>query len=87
MLVMHSLFVGRVTYPLSSHSPVELKSRDMTHELCPAKLATCSPELTSYKPITLASPAAAKSVTAGEKATALTGCVCPKPLEDSLSRS
>jgi hypothetical protein len=75
-----------ITYPLRSHSPVELKSRDITQELCPAKLATCSPELTSYKPMTLASPAAANSVTAGEKATALTGCVCPKTLENIPQR-
>jgi hypothetical protein len=67
-----------IEYPLSSHSPVALKSNDITHEMCPVKLATCSPELTSYSPITLESPAAANRVTAGEKATARIGLIRPK---------
>jgi hypothetical protein len=49
----------------------------MTHELWPARLATCSPEPTSYNDIVIESPAAARIDVPGEKATERTGFMRP----------
>jgi hypothetical protein len=68
------------TNPLRSHSPVELKSKDITQAAWPERLATCSPELTSYSAMIRESPAAARSVVAGENVTARTALIRPNPI-------
>jgi len=67
----------RTTNPLSKYSPVGLQSRLMIQLPLPVRLATCSPFFTSYSAINFASPAAARNLDAGEKATVLTGLISP----------
>ena len=64
-------------YPLNKYSPVSLQSNEKIHAPWPVRFATWSPEETSYKAITLESPAAASSLPPGENATARTGLTRP----------
>lgn len=62
---------------MSKYSPVSFQSRLMIQAAWPERLATCSPEPTSYRAIVRASPAAANSLHPGEKARALIGLIRP----------
>jgi hypothetical protein len=63
---------------LRRYSPVSLQERDKIHAECPERLAICSPEEVSYNTMTLESPAAARILLLGEKATARTGLTKPR---------
>ena len=65
------------TYPLRRYSPVLLQASDKTHDKCPGRFATCSPDEVSNNTMTLESPAAARSFPAGENATVRTGFTRP----------
>lgn len=75
--MVSELALTEQSYPLSRYSPVSLQSNENTHPVWPERLATCSPEDTSYSAITLESPAAANSLPPGEKAIARTGLTRP----------
>jgi hypothetical protein len=69
--------VGDDAHPDSRYSPVSLQSKLSTQPPCPVKFATCSPDVTSYSAMIRASPPAARSFDAGEKATLRTGWTRP----------
>jgi hypothetical protein len=65
------------TNPLSRYSPLQFQLKLMIQLACPVKFATCSPDVVSKIAMICASPAAARYLLAGLKATARTGLTSP----------
>lgn len=60
-------------YLLRRYSPVLFQSSDVIQAACPVRFMAGSPDSISYNMISLESPAAAKYLPCGEKATVRTG--------------
>ena len=66
-----------LAHPVKSNSPVWLQSKEKIQDECPERIVICSPDATSYNATRRESPAAARSLTPGENATARTGLMRP----------